>query len=209
MDLRPMPKPLTHVPLATASSGGRGSLFEGLLVLIVICLLFWFLVLPKQQQVGAAKDRLEQLKTERAAFEQNRKTTDRLVAELSSKTAQVSQLDEALPLDARTSKVRFALESLASSLNVTVASLDVSSKAETVVSGNRALSDKPFSVTRKLETLTVSMEVLATMDQFQGFLEKLETSGRVFDINGLEILNSKDDRLLFRLNLSTYYYGAT
>ncbi len=207
MDLKSISaKPLAQVPVGTESSP-RGSWLEFLLAAAVGLLALWFLVLPKQGVVSDLSSRASKLEQQQAEFTRNRQITDQLIAKLSASTEQVDKLDEAIPLDLRTTKVRYTLETLAKSLDIQLSSAEVAARGDEVVAGSSKLSGRPFSGSRQLKTVPASIEFTATVAQAEAFLQKIETSGRFLQVTSLEVNAKEDNRPSFRVNLNAYAFA--
>ena len=204
MDLRPNARPLPGVSVAAAPHGWM----EAILALAVAVLVFWFLVLPKQAKVSAAANELKKLETLQAQFEKNRATTETLVGKLSGSTAAISELDEAIPLDARPTKVRLAVESLARSLDLTLSTLEISSRTDSITAGSRTTVKDPFGVDRSLQVFNVTAELSGSVEQLQAFLEKVESSGRVLQVENMDV-SAGQDRPSMRLTMAAYYYSPS
>lgn len=197
-----IPRPLV-IP---ASLRQRGSLFELLILVVVGILFFWFIISPKNSELSNQKSLVESLSAESAKLSDQQKELDSLIRQLDASSKDISKLDESLPLHPRTTWMYLLVESLVQSSGMAIGGLSVSNQEADIMAGNTALLAEPFSAQRVLKRVAVNLSVSGTFSQFQSFLEKVENSGRIFDIKTLDISSSSNELLDFRLSLDAYYF---
>jgi len=184
----------------------RNSLVE-LVLLVVVCALFgWFVVLPKKAEVEAKKADLATIQGQESKMADKLAKLKTLVQTLQSSSLQTADLDQALPLDGKITRLKILIDSLANSSGVTVGDVSVSSsKADSVVAGDKGLLANPYGAARTLQKLSGSVYVIGTFDQLKAFLQKLETSARLLDVTELSMDGASDGSLNLKLTISAYY----
>ncbi len=184
----------------------KNSLFELVLLGIIAILMFIFIVNPKRTELTQAKDNADKQKSAFDATRGEQVKLDALVQSMKSDPKALAELDEALPLSDRISRLRLTLEYISKSSAMSIGDISVSGGTEQVVSGDRERLADPYSVVRKLQKFDCSMTVTGSMEQFQSLLQKLENNGRILDISGIDVSSSKDNALQFKVNMSAYAY---
>lgn len=182
------------------------TVFEIILLVIVSGLLYWFIISPKITKLNALTVRSNELSADFASLEDNERKFNKAVAEMKAHPEEIADLDEALPLDNRVTKLHLALESLTESSGMTVGDVSVAYKTDAIISGNKEQLTSPFKGTRKLQKMTTALDVTGTYDQFQGLLQKLEQSGRILTITSVEVTPTADQLLNFKITLEAFYY---
>jgi Tfp pilus assembly protein PilO len=201
-----LPKNLVKYTSSTTSPGSSRSGFEVILLIIVGILVFWFFVQPKQSELAALKGTLSTLNKQSEQLASNRKKLEALIEDLNNSKDDITRLDEALPLDARVTKVHILLETLIARSGLTSSSLSISPQGEQIVAGDTEVLENPYKAPRKLQKVDISMAVTGDFDQFMVFLRSLERSARIMDIASIDMQASGDNQLDFNLNLTTYYF---
>ena len=77
---------------------------------------------------------------------------------------------------------------------------------QTPVAGDKAVIEQPFNAVRKTKTIGINVSGTGTIDQLDNFLRLLESSGRVLQVQGMDINQGRGDQLIFRLAINTYSY---
>lgn len=196
-----------NIGLNLKSSSPSSSIAEAILLLIVCVLFFWFIILPKQSAVNQQKVQLDSLSAQEAEFKANLETLNNLVSQLNSDKQDVSRLDQAIPLNGKTIDLQLLIQSFAQSSGVSVGSINVSGNTTAPVSGDKALINNPYGVTRTLQKLNGSVVVVGTFAQLKAFLQQLEKSGRIMDISSLNIDPASQGNLNMKVVLSAYYFA--
>ena len=198
-----MPKP-TSLPSTLQK---KGSLFEFIILLVIAVLFYWFVVNPKLQKVEVAKTQAESLEKESENLNQQKSKLDKLVNELQSSPQDISKLDQALPLNPRTTNLYILTEGLVQSTGMSINNLSINNVEQDVVAGQEDLIKNPFGSERKVKKMTATFGVTGTFPQFLALLKKLESSSRLYDIESLSIEPTSDDLLDFRMAFTSYYFA--
>jgi Tfp pilus assembly protein PilO len=185
----------------------RNSLFEvGLLV--IICVLFvWFVLLPKNAEVNKKSGDLDNIQQQQKDLDSKLTTLQTLIGSLPSNSQNIAILDQAIPLDGNAIRLQLLIQYLADSVGVTVGNLTVSAGPNGMVAGNAALSANPYGVKRSLQTMTGSLYVIGSFNQLQALLKKLESSGRLIDVDTLAIDQGSAGNLNMAVTFKAYYLG--
>jgi hypothetical protein len=191
----------------------QGSVAQTALLLIVTILFAWFIVRPQMTKVSNLKTDLKTQQDEFQRVDNDKRELSRLVgllkqagvAETGASTIQL--VDEALPLTTRVSQAQVLVEGLASASGMELAGImiDGSEIAETVAAGDKDVLKDPYAPTRKLQTQSLTVQLTGGIEQFRDFLSLIETSGRVVDVDFVDILNT-DSGLKYKVKLKTYSY---
>jgi Tfp pilus assembly protein PilO len=193
--------------LDSKPQGSHNALFEAVL-LVVICGLFaWFIILPKNSEVGQKQASYDALsKQEQGIAAKAADLNDQLSA-LHLSNDKISELDEALPLDGDVIKPRLLLQKLADDSGVTVGNMSITSKPGEIAAGNVDLIKDPFAptVTRSAQTMSAAVFVLGDFGQLQTFLQALENNGRLMNVNDFLISQDSQGKLNMRVTLDMYY----
>ena len=78
-----------------------------------------------------------------------------------------------------------------------------------VTNGDTALLADPFGKPRSLQKLNASVFVTGSFSQLEEFLKKVETSGRIMQVHGLENSPGQQGDLGLKISLDSYYFGPT
>ncbi len=196
-----------NISMSTQPHGrfSRNSLFEvGLLV--IICILFvWFILLPKKAEVDQKNADLAKVQDQENKIASQLTTLQSLINSLPSNSQNIVTLDQVMPLDGNAIRLQLLIQSLAGSVGVTVGSLNVSPAPGGMITGNAALLANPYGVTRSLQTMNGSLYVIGSFGQLQALLKKLENSGRLIDVDTMEIGQGIIGNLTMTLTFKAYY----
>ncbi len=196
---------LSSVVLKKPSS--QGKIFEAVLLLIIVVLFYWFIVGPKRGQLAAASAQYQTLQSQQNDLNKTKIELQKAVSDLNSHPQEVADMDEALPLDDRVSKLYIALDSLTQNSGMTVGNISVAYNSGVDMAGDKALLADPYAVQRTVQKLTTSLQVTGNFDQFQALLQKLENSGRLINITTVNITPAQSGTFNFTMNLEAYYYA--
>jgi len=177
------------------------------LLIVVSALFTWFIILPKRSDLALKQEALAVIKKQESEIAGQLARLQELVDSLNASEKEIELLDQSLPLNGRITRFHFLIEALAQQAGVTLGNLNVSSPSTGPVAGDLAALDKPFKVDRKLQKLSGSVVVIGTLNQLKGFLEKVETSGRLIDITDVGIDAGTNGDLNLRLTINSYYFG--
>ena len=227
MDIQ-LSKTISKIKLNDLPEKSRNAWGEAVLILVIIILGSWFVVNPKRIAVNAKSGQLESLKSKLGDLQQNVDALSGLVSQLGTQTQQVAQLDEALPLQGRSVELQLLLQNLAASSGLAVNDINISDDGTGVAAGNLSLLANPYGAQRSLQQMKAAVTVAGNFENLEAFMKKLETSGRILDINSFQIspgggsLNSPagmdsagnktasapaGSDLTMSLNLNAYYFG--
>jgi Tfp pilus assembly protein PilO len=182
------------------------SIFEAILLVVVAVLLYFFIVQPKLSELREKQTTMDGLESEKQTLISKRKQMEEQIATLRSHSSDIKRLDEAMPLDGRETKAHILFEDLAIKSGMTLQSLSVSPQGDKVIAGNPELSQNPFKAKRALVKTNIAMTASGSFEQFLGLLSRIETSGRIIDLTGVDITSSDDSSLDFTLTLIAYSY---
>ena len=181
-------------------------LFQAALVFGFIILFSIFVIRPKYESVNELKEQANSVQSQRQTLEEEQQALNMLVAKLEASPEQIKLLDEALPLDSRPTSTSVMIESYAGSSGLQLAQIGMDALDKEISTGNKAVIEDPYSVSRQLVTSNITVVVSGSVDQFRNFLQLLETSGRIIDVSELQITNGQDT-ITFKLQLKAYEYG--
>jgi Tfp pilus assembly protein PilO len=189
-------------------SKNKYSWFEVVLLVVAIILVYMFLVRSKQTSLTEAQERLGELQKQSTELESNITKLNKLVVELDVHKQDLLNLDEALPLQAKTIRLRMLLQDTVASSGMTLASLSIGAGGNPIVAGNKEVLANPYIGEHSLKKLDANVSVTGSLEQFQDLMNKIETTARLLDVTGFNVGASKDNLLQFNIILSSYYYGA-
>jgi len=187
------------------SNSYRNALVEVVLLVVICGLFYWFVILPKQEEVAAKNSQLTQVLGEGTKVSGNLVTLQNLVKSLKSDSQNISRLDQAMPLDGNVVRLQLLIQSLAGSAGVTVGNISISGQPNTAVAGDKALLANPYGVSRSLRVLSGTVFVIGSFSQLQNFLQQIETSGRLMDVTNLTISQDSQGQLNMQITLNAYY----
>jgi Tfp pilus assembly protein PilO len=191
----------------TASSkGARTSLIEIGALIAVIILVLWFFVLPKRAALNAQRTELKQQEEVLANSKKDSENLVRLISQLNRSGADIALLDEALPLESRITKLEFLLDSLISASGMRLGLMNVDATTLGVAAGDKKTLADPFAAPRKLQTITMEVNVSGNVDQFKNLLQLLESNSRIIDVVSIDITNEEEGSA-FKIKLKSYSYA--
>lgn len=193
--------------LPKPTGGPRNYIIEAVLLLIVCGLLVWFIVLPKKAEVASRNEDFAKLEVQKSKIKSESDELNKLIQKLNVSEKEIKDLDTALPLVHNAIQFELLIKNIAGSVNVSVGSLNLSSKPELVVAGDKALIDNPFAVKRSLQKLSGSIYAIGTLDQLLAFLKKIERSGRYISVTSVQMDPGADNNLNLRMSVDVYYFG--
>ena len=185
----------------------RNTLFEvGLLV--IICVLFvWFILLPKKAEVDKKDADLAKAQAQQADIHGQLATLQSLISSLPANSQNISNLDQAIPLDGNTVRLQLLIQSIAQSAGVTVGNISISGSPNGEVVGDPALLADPYAAQRTLQTMDGTIYAIGTFNQLEVLLKKFENSGRLIDIDSLAIGQGSEGNLSMTLTFKAYYFA--
>jgi len=180
--------------------------FEVVLFIVVIALFWWFLIIPKQKDNNTLEADFKDLQGQEQRLRDNKQKLTAAIADVNSHKPELDIMDEALPLDNRVSKLYITLDALTQNTGMTVGNISIAFSGNDPMAGNKAALTSPYTVKRKVQKLTSTLNVIGTFDQFQTFLQKLETSGRLINVTSVDIDNGTEGKTDFNVSLEAYIY---
>ncbi len=188
----------------------RSHFTEIALLAIIIVLFSWFVLKPRVIALAQLRQERTTLEQQRAAVADQKAQLLALVTELESSSADVAVLDEALPLQSRLTTVAVLADSLAKANGMGVASIaiDGSESSKYVAAADKATLADPYKAERKVNPATVLVTTSGTLEQFVGFLNAIESSTRVLDVQTIDISGDESGQLLFKVKVRGYSFSS-
>lgn len=185
----------------------KNPILQAILILIVIIVFGWFVLAPKYSASNATRTELAALREQHANLQNDQVELNRLIALMQSSGDEIRLLDEAVPLSDRSTRIALLLETYAQNSAMLLTQLNIGTVDTSPVAGNKTLLENPYGAQRDLNTIDVNISVSGSIEQFRNFLQLLEQSGRIIDVDNLTI-NSGDDANSnsYGLRLKTYAY---
>lgn len=201
------PQIKTFVPKMTPE---RGHFTEIGLLAIIIILFSWFVLKPKVIALAQLKNEQQAIEQQQASVADQKNQLLELVSKLESSSTDLAILDEALPLNSRLTTMAVLTDNLAKSNGMSVASIavDGAESSKAIVAGDKATLTDPYKVERKLNTATVLITTSGTLEQFVGFLNAIENSTRVMDVQTIDISGQEQGQLLFKVKVRGYSFSS-
>lgn len=201
------PQIKTFVPRMTPE---RSHFTEIALLAIIIILFSWFVLKPKVIGLAQLRNEHEAINQQQAAVADQKAQLLELIGKLESSTTELAVLDEALPLNSRLTTMAVLTDSLAKSNGMSVASISVdgAESSKYIAAGDKASLTEPFKTERKLNTATVLITTSGTLEQFVGFLNAIENSTRVMDVQNIDISGQEQGQLLFKVKVRGYAFSS-
>ncbi len=197
---------ISKVEITALPKAAQTSFIEVVVLIVIIGLFYWFMVLPKAASLQTQTKAYEAAQKRQQSSAHELKNLESLISQLKSSQKEVVRLDEALPLDGKTTKLQMLIEYMAGTSGLTVGGVNVSGKGDTILAGDKALLSQPFKPKRSLQKMSVSIFVTGTFDQLQTFLKKIESNSRIMDVASLDIGPAQEGLLSLRLSVDSYYF---
>lgn len=188
-------------------------------LILIVVLFYWFVVKPKSAQLKTVQDNLTQLNNSYQTIQNEKDELNGLITKLQSSKDEIKELDEAIPLKDRSTRLYVLVDNLVSQTGMKLANLSVEladqaaasadptgAKKGQIVAGDKKTLADPYGVARKLQTYTISIASTGNVTQFKSLLELLETNGRILDVTNLEINRGDDGITTFRIKVLGYAY---
>ncbi len=191
------------------SSSFTGTIFEIVFLLIIIIIGYAYLVSPKATEYKKVRDNLQSLKEKQSKLNSQKQTFDTLVQELESSGPSVAILDDVLPLDPKPSKLYVLMDNLIQREGLTAGTVNVDMDSQTVVAGDKTPDGTTAAVAeRKIKPISVTVSAIGTIDQLSGFLQLVESSSRLLQVNSLDLSQGRADQVIFKVGINAYTYAA-
>lgn len=205
MDMKP---PSIQNSTSNTLRDSSSSIIQIVLLAIVLVLFSWFILKPKLSQSTEVRGNLKAAEAQLAKVRQDQQDLDALISELRSSPDEIVKIDEALPLNGRISKAYVQLDNLVQSSGMTLTIISTDDTAKTISAADKVLLENPYQPGRALHTITLTATVTGSMDQFKNLLELIETSGRVLDVETVEI-DGGEPLTKFTIEVKAYAYENT
>jgi Tfp pilus assembly protein PilO len=188
----------------------RNNMIEIVLLAVVIIIFSWFVLKPKVIAVAQSREELKELEQQQSIVATKKDELMSLVAKMENAKVDISLLDEALPLQPRATTLVVLVDSLAKSngLSVTATAMDGSEIARDIAAADHAALADPFKVQRKMNPESVLVTAGGTLDQFMGFLNAIENSTRLLDVETIDISGEEDGTLSFKVKVKAYTFSS-
>lgn len=190
---------------STHSRDASNPIIQSVLLLVVLVLFSWFILKPKLSHSREVRNNLQTATAQLAKIQQDQQDLNRLVDKLRSSSDEVVKVDEALPLSGRATKVYVMLDSFVRSSGMTLTLISADDTNSTVSAGDKALLENPYQSGRQLHTISLATTITGTMEQFKNFLELVETSSRVLDVEDVKVLGG-EPLTKFQITVKAYSY---
>ncbi len=176
-----------------------------ILYTVVIVLFSWFLLKPAVAQWSNQRATLKTENEKFAKIDSERVALNKLVTELDSKENDIKLLDEALPLNEEVTRLHIMLDNYVGASGMQVSQIGIDLSSIGVQAGDKAELRSRFGATRSIKTIPITLSVNGTVDQLRNMLELVENSGRVLDVERVE-LSKGQETTNFQLQLKAYAY---
>ncbi len=189
----------------THSKDFGSPIVQSILLIIVLVLFSWFILRPKLSTSAEQRSNLKAVQTQLAGIKNDKQELNRLVEDLRAASDEVAKVDEALPLTGRVSKVYVLLDNYVRSSGMTLTLISADDTSKAIAAGEKQLLQNPYQPGRQLHAVTLTTSVTGTMEQFKNLLQLIETSGRVLDIDSVEVIGG-EPLTKFRITVKAYAY---
>ncbi|MEK7161673.1 MAG: hypothetical protein AAB729_03215 [Patescibacteria group bacterium] len=189
------------------SKSFRNPMIEVVLLVVACGLFYWFIIMPKNAQISQQNNTLSQVQAEEKKISGTVADLKKMVEQLSANTKEITNLDEAMPLDAKVLRLRMLLENLSQSVGLSISNVNVAYNSDVPWAGDKLVLAHPYSVPRSVQRLSGTVSVVGTYSQVVALIEKIEKSGRVININSVAIDTAENGNLNIVLVLDAFYLG--
>lgn len=184
----------------------QNSILEIVALIVVIVLVGWFFVKPQMTTLSERKALLVQARTDYQNVEQEKSALAQLSAKLKSSGADITLIDEALPLQNRPTHLEVLLDSLITASGMKIVDMDFQpSEDAEVVAGDKTTLENVYGTNRKLTTTDLALTISGSIEQFRNFLQLVETNGRIVDVTSMDMVNEEGNPV-FKIKLKAYSY---
>lgn len=201
-----IPKSFAKIPLPQ-NSRQKVNLFEIILLLVVIGLFYWFVVSPKSAELNAASASLTKLQADQKNVESQKAQLSALIQKMRENKSDIEKLDEGLPFEGKLTILNLLMEKFAADAGVNMENLSFSLSGDYIAAGDTQLLADPYKPKRSLKKISGNVSVQGDLGQIENFLQKLENSGRIFNVSNAQITPSESGQMIISMNLDTYYFA--
>lgn len=202
-----LPKSLSKLQLPPINKQSQTSIVEIVLLLVIAVLFYWFVVSPKKAELVVEQDKIQVLKAEQSKIQAQKQELERFIRTMKTDPSSLSKLDEALPMDGKVMVLHLLVEKLASESGIVLDNVTFTGGGDAVTSGNREILKNPYGSPRTLKKILGNINIKGQLDQVQSFLQKLEESGRFFDLSDFQINATPEGEISMSAALATYYFA--
>lgn len=199
MDLKTQTKMLTD-------SRYHNSLFEVIVLFVVVVLVGVFVVRPKLNSNQMKSEELNKAKAQYEKVETDRSAMEKLLDKMDESEQDIAMVDQALPLHGRITALNLLIDNLAVSSGMQLASISTEDTSSNIVAGDEKLIEDPYNANRKLQIINATVTVAGPVEQFRQFLKLIEKSPRLMDIDTVSI-SRQEDEVLYKVRLKAYFYA--
>ena len=166
------------------------------LILFIILLLVFFLVVPEYNVFQKLQTELGGKMAEYVGQHDYYSAIDRAYYELQARKDDITKIDDALPQDPTLGNTMYFLQETAKGNGLSVKDLFLS-KSSAGAAGTS---------TNRIKDITFSMDLLGDYPALGVFLESLERSSRIFEVNSISFSSSTNPPYTFSLQIKTHSY---
>jgi Tfp pilus assembly protein PilO len=164
------------------------------------------MVLPKQAALQAKKVQIQKLQEDKGKIDGEIAGLNASVKALSASKDDINEMDEALPLDSRTTKLQMLIQYLSGQAGVSLESVSFEEDSKKVYAADKEAIKNPFAQPHALKKISGSVAVLGSFEQVQEFIGKIEKSSRVLNIVSMDLGLQEDNIISLKLDLEAYSY---
>lgn len=202
-----LPKTFGKLQMPPINPKTRVSAAEIALLLVIITLFYWFVISPKNAELDSLNVKLAGLQADQSKIESQKNELQRMISSMKNDPDDIAKLDEALPAEGKITVTNLLVEKFAADAGVVLDNASFTADGDALAAGNRDFLAHPYTGKRSLKKMTGNVVIKGQMSQIQNFLQKLENSGRIFDVSSFQISPDKDDVMVLSLGINTYYFA--
>lgn len=193
----------------TSTGVSRFSTGEIVMLIIFIVLVGWYLIKPKYSELGKRKVELAQVEADKKKLQDTEDLIVKLHSDLqkAENKDSITLLDEAVPLESRTTRIYILLENLVKNSGMALGSMSIEPLTSLGSPGTAGSKVPVFEGNRKLATYTISLNLTGGMQQFNDLLKILENNPRLFETTSIDIGGQDSSQLSIKLVVNSFAYG--
>ncbi len=162
--------------------------------------LFWFWTRPYLDEIDTLIVNRDVLQKALEDSKELQKARDVLVEKYNSITADdLKRLSKIVPKDSETTKLLVQLEDTASKAGVVIKNFNITANQRVFQSSTQLSSETPFP-----DTAFLDLSVAASYESMKFFLEELQKSLRVIDVDGLSFSSAEKNFYEITIKALTY-----
>lgn len=183
-------------------------LIEAVLLLVVCGLFTWYIILPKRAENNKKREVYVELSNKKDKIKKDAETLLAKANELKERKDDVEKLDRALPLTSNAPQLEIIIQKMASDVSVELGAVNISGVSEKYSSGDKEFLANPFKVQRKVQKASGDLIAKGTLNQLMAFLHEVEASGRLINVQSIEIGTGTEGGLVMKLSVLVYVFAA-